>query len=63
MRVLLRLGDAQLRLARAAHNLAQNLPQLFRSENERGRVSHIVLRERYVGDLRPDFAVETVEIF
>ena len=62
VRIFLRLGDAQLRLARGAHDLAQDVSERFRREDVRRRVGHVVLRERDVVHLRMRAAIEAVEI-
>ena len=50
-------------LPACADDLAQDLSQFFRRENERRWIRRVVLRERDIIDLRPDFALEAVEIF
>ena len=63
VRVFFRLGDAQLGLARLAHHLAENVVPVLPARKLNGdRVGLVVLRERHVMDLRPDLAIETIEI-
>ena len=43
MRVFFRFGDAQLRLARHAHQFAEDVFEVFRREDERRRKPNVVL--------------------
>ena len=45
-----------------ADDFTQDVGELCRRKNKRRRISHIVLRERDEMDLRPDLAVEAIEI-
>ena len=62
MRILLRLRDAQLRFARGAYDLAQDVQQLLRREDERRRIGDVVLRQGDVINLRPCLPFKAVEI-
>ena len=62
VRVFLRLGDAQLRFARRADELAKNIFQLFGREDKRRGISNIVLGERNEMHPRPHFAIEALEV-
>ena len=62
MRVLFRLSNAQLRFASSADHLTEDMNEFFGSEDERRRISHIVLRERHEINLGPKFTIETIKI-
>src|SRR6266481_975655 len=63
VRVFLCLRDAQLRFAGSADHLSQDLAKLLLRKNERRTKADVVLREADKMDLRPDLAVEAIEIF
>ena len=62
VRIFLRLGDAQLLLARRAHHIAENVLERLRPENDRAIVGRVILGQGDVMHARPDFPVEAVEI-